>query len=75
MCFVQNLVLNSLNFERVIRENRRSASSQAVVGVCSTICEKSIFGVGPKVKKSIKKKPLQVGDLVGKRSRWASCQS
>jgi hypothetical protein len=34
--------------------NRRSACSQAVAGVCSTIRVKSILGVGPKVKESIK---------------------
>jgi len=38
----------------VFRENRRSASSQAVAGVCSTVRVKYILGVGPKVKKSIK---------------------
>jgi hypothetical protein len=52
--FVQNSVLNSLSFERVFRENRRSASSQAITSVCSTVCVKSILGVGPKVKESIK---------------------
>jgi hypothetical protein len=46
--------LNSLSFERVFRENRRSASSQAVASVCSTVRVKSISGVGPKVKESIK---------------------
>jgi hypothetical protein len=54
MCFVQNSVLNSLSFERVFRENQISASSQAVAGVCSTVLVKSILGVGPKVKESIK---------------------
>jgi hypothetical protein len=38
----------------VFRENQRSASSLAVVDVCSTICVKSILGVSPKVKESIK---------------------
>jgi len=38
---------------RVFRENRRSASSQAVAGVCSTVRVKSILGIGPKVKESI----------------------
>jgi len=37
----------------VFRENRKSASFQAVVGVCSTVHVKSILGVGPKVKESI----------------------
>jgi hypothetical protein len=37
----------------VFRENRRSTSSQAVVGVCSTVRVKSISGIGPKVKESI----------------------
>jgi hypothetical protein len=46
--------LNSLSFERVFRENRRSASSQAVAGVCSTVRVKSILGVDSKVKGSIK---------------------
>jgi hypothetical protein len=32
LAIVQNSVLNSLSFERVFRENRRSASSQVVVG-------------------------------------------
>jgi hypothetical protein len=54
MCFVHNSVLNSLNFERLFRENRRLASSQALAGVCSTVRVKSILGVGPKVKESIK---------------------
>jgi len=54
MCFVPNSVLNSLRFERVFRENWRSASSQAVSSVCSTVRVKSILGVGPKVKESIK---------------------
>jgi len=35
MYYVQNLVLNSLSFERVFRENLRSASFQAIFGVCS----------------------------------------
>jgi hypothetical protein len=38
----------------VFRENQRSASSQAISGVCSTVRVKSILGVGPKVKESIK---------------------
>jgi len=38
----------------VFRENRRSANSQAVSGVCSTSRMKSILGVGPKVNESIK---------------------
>jgi hypothetical protein len=38
----------------VFRENRRSISSLAVVSVCSTVRVKSILGVGPKVKESIK---------------------
>jgi hypothetical protein len=38
----------------VFRENRRSASSQAGVSVCSSVRVKSILGVGPKVKESIK---------------------
>jgi hypothetical protein len=50
---VQNLVLNSLSFERVFRENRRSSRSQAVTGVCSTVRVKSILGVGHKVKEFI----------------------
>jgi hypothetical protein len=54
MCFVQNLVLNSLNFERVFRENQRSTSSLAVTGVCSIVRVKSFLGVSPKVKESIK---------------------
>jgi hypothetical protein len=37
----------------VFRENRRSASSQAVAGVCSTVRVKSILGINPKVKESI----------------------
>jgi len=68
LSIVQNSVLNSLIVERVFRENRRSVSSQVVAGVCSIIHVKSILGVGPKVKESIKK-PFQVGYLVGKRSR------
>jgi hypothetical protein len=52
--FVHNLVLNSLSFERVFRENRRSASSQVVACMCSSVRVKSILGVGPKVKESIK---------------------
>jgi len=46
--------LNSLSFERVFRDNRRSDSSQAFADVCSTVRVKSILGVGPKVKESIK---------------------
>jgi hypothetical protein len=38
----------------VFRENQRSLSSLAITGVCSTVCVKSILGVGPKVKESIK---------------------
>jgi hypothetical protein len=38
----------------VFRENRKSASSQAVVGVCSVVRVKSILGVGPRVNESIK---------------------
>jgi len=53
MHYVQNLVLNSLSFERVFRKNQRSASSQAVADVCSTVRVKSILGVDPKVKESI----------------------
>jgi hypothetical protein len=34
MHYVQNSVLNSLCFERMFRESRRFASSQAVTGVC-----------------------------------------
>jgi hypothetical protein len=52
--FVLNSVLNSISFERVFRENRRSASSQVVAGMCSSVRVKSILGVGPKVKESIK---------------------
>jgi hypothetical protein len=43
----------------VFRENRRSASSLAVAGVCSIVCVKFIIEVGPKVNESIKD-PLQV---------------
>jgi hypothetical protein len=53
LSIVQNSVLNSLSFERVFRENRRSATSEAVVGVCSTVCVKSILGVDPKIKEPI----------------------
>jgi hypothetical protein len=42
------------SFERVFRENRRFASSQAVASVYSSVHVKSILGVGPKVKESIK---------------------
>jgi hypothetical protein len=38
----------------VFRKNRISASSQAVTDVCSTVRVKSISGVDPKVKESIK---------------------
>jgi hypothetical protein len=38
----------------MFRENQRSASSQVVADVCSTVRVKSILGVGPKVKESIK---------------------
>jgi hypothetical protein len=38
----------------VFRENRRSANSQAGASVCSSVCVKSILGVSPKVKESIK---------------------
>jgi hypothetical protein len=38
----------------VFRENRRSASSLVVAGVCSTVSVKSILGVSPKVNESIK---------------------
>jgi hypothetical protein len=38
----------------VFRENRRSAGSQAGANVCSSVRVKSILGVGPKVKESIK---------------------
>jgi hypothetical protein len=38
----------------VFRENRRSASSLAVAGVCSTVNVNSILEVGPKIKESIK---------------------
>jgi hypothetical protein len=58
----------------VFRENRRSASSQAVAGVCPSVRVKSILGVGPRVKESIKN-PFQVEDLVGKRSCWVTRQS
>jgi hypothetical protein len=54
MHYVQNSVLNSLSFERVFRKNRRSASSQAVASICSTVRVKFILWVGPKVKESIK---------------------
>jgi hypothetical protein len=54
MCFIKNSVLNSLSFERVFRENRRSANSQALTGVCSIVLVKSILGVDPKAKESIK---------------------
>jgi hypothetical protein len=37
----------------VFRENRRSASSQAVAGMCSTIRVKPILGIGSKVNESI----------------------
>jgi len=54
MRYVQNLVLNSFSFERVFREIWRFASSQAVASVCYFILVKSILGVDPKVKDSIK---------------------
>jgi len=38
----------------VFRENRRSASSQAGATVFSSVRVKSILGVGPKIKESIK---------------------
>jgi hypothetical protein len=38
----------------VFRDNRRSASSQAIAGVFSVVRVKSILGVGPKVNESIK---------------------
>jgi len=38
----------------VFRENRISASSQASASVCSSVHVKSILGVSPKVKESIK---------------------
>jgi hypothetical protein len=38
----------------VFRENGRSASSQAIAGVCSVVHVKSILGVGPRVKESVK---------------------
>jgi hypothetical protein len=37
----------------VFRENQKSARSQAVAGVCSTVYVKSILGVGSKVNESI----------------------
>jgi hypothetical protein len=37
----------------VFRENRRSASSQAIASVCSTVRVKSILNIGLKVKESI----------------------
>jgi hypothetical protein len=46
--------MNSLSFEREFTENQRSDSSQAVASVCSTVRVKSILGIGPKVKESIK---------------------
>jgi hypothetical protein len=49
-----NFVTNSIVLREVFRENRRSASSLAVADVCSTVRVKSILGVGPKVKESIK---------------------
>jgi hypothetical protein len=54
LSIVQNSELNSLSFEREFRENQRFVSSQAVASVCSTVRVKSILGVGPKVKESIK---------------------
>jgi hypothetical protein len=38
----------------VFRENRRHANSQAGASVCLSVRVKSILGVGPKVKESIK---------------------
>jgi hypothetical protein len=38
----------------MFKENRRSASFQAVAGVCSTVRVKSILGVGSKVNEFIK---------------------
>jgi len=38
----------------MFRENQRSATSQVGASVCSSVCVKSILGVGPKVKESIK---------------------
>jgi hypothetical protein len=38
----------------MFRENRRSASSQAVAGVSSVVCVKSILEVGPRLMESIK---------------------
>jgi hypothetical protein len=38
----------------MFRENRRSASSQAVADMCSTVRVKSILEFGPKVNESIK---------------------
>jgi hypothetical protein len=38
----------------VFRENQRSASSQVDASVCSSVLVKSILGIGPKVKESIK---------------------
>jgi len=38
----------------VFRENRRSTSSQVGASVCSSVRVKSILGVGPGVKESIK---------------------
>jgi hypothetical protein len=37
----------------VFRENRRSAISQAVASVCSTVRVKFILGINPKVNESI----------------------
>jgi len=54
LSIVQNSVLNSLSFERVFRENQRSVSSQAVARVCYFVRVKSILGVGPNVKDSMK---------------------
>jgi hypothetical protein len=49
-----NSIMNSIVIREVFRENRKSASSLTVAGVCSTNCVKSILGVGLKVKESIK---------------------
>jgi hypothetical protein len=47
----------------VFRENRRSASSQAGASVCLSVRVKSILGVDPRVKESIKTPS-------GERSGW-----
>jgi hypothetical protein len=48
----------------VFRENQRSVNSLAVADVCSTVRVKSILGVGPKVKESIKD-PFQYETWLG----------